>query len=553
MTSRAGNFQSDRIAAAGSPVGTDAPPDRDVALLSDLLHADRVSADAGALADGTDELTYGEYSQRVGQLAAVLVDLGTRPGDRVGVHLRKSVFSFVAVHAVIRAGGVMVPLDSLAPAEHLATVIADADIEVLITDGRPPVLAELAASGLRALVIRSKKAVTIPEVNVASWDQLDAVSPIDAVRVDPDDPAYIIYTSGSTGTPKGIVHTHRSALAYARLAARTYELTVDDRLANVASLHFDQSTFELYAAPLVGCSVTVVPDAVLRFPASVSELIERHRVTVWYSVPYILRQLTTRGALEQRDLSSLRWVLYGGESYPPDELAQLMAFVPTAAVSNVYGPAEVNQCMYFHLTEPPHGIEVVPIGVAWDDTELAVLDADGVPVADQAGELLVASSTMMAGYWNRPDLTGAAIVERSIPGTSATRWYRTGDLVQWAGDDLVFLGRADNQVKLRGQRIELEAIDLTIRTLDNVGEVAVVVETLTGGERQLVAVVEVAVVEVAADDGVTLADVQAVVAARHPRVAVPADLIVVPALARTGTDKIDRNAALDLLLATRAG
>ena len=154
---------------------------------------------------------------------------------------------------------------------------------------------------------------------------------------------------------------------------------------------------------------------------------------------------------------------------------------------------------------------------------------------------------MMAGYWNRPDLTDVAIVEWSIPGTSATRWYRTGDLVQRIDDELVFLGRADNQVKLRGQRVELEAIDLTVRTISAVGEVAVVVETLASTEQQLVAVVELA-----GDDDLALKDVQAVVAARHPRVAVPADLVIVPALARTGTNKVDRNAALDQMLAYRA-
>lgn len=547
MTSRIGNFQGDGTATHAGLVGSSSRFDGDVALLSDLLRCERIAANSPALADGTDELTYGDYGRLAGQLAGLLIDNGVEPGDRVGVHLRKSVFSFVAVHAVIRAGAVMVPLDALAPVDHLVSVIDDANIDVLISDGRAATLTELAAAGVRAVVIRSSRAVEIDNVDMLSWDTLDTLVPRDAIPVDPDDPAYIIYTSGSTGRPKGIVHTHRSALAYARLAADTYELSERDRLANVASLHFDQSTFELYAAPLVGCAVTVIPDAVLRFPASVSELIERQRVTVWYSVPYILRQLATRGALDQRDLSSLRWVLYGGESYPPDELAALMALIPTAAVSNVYGPAEVNQCTYFHLTDAPTGLGVIPIGRAWPDTELAVLDADGTPVTDGPGELFVASSTMMAGYWNRPDLTDVAIVEWSIPGTSATRWYRTGDLVQRIDDELVFLGRADNQVKLRGQRVELEAIDLTVRTISAVGEVAVVVETLASTEQQLVAVVELA-----GDDDLALKDVQAVVAARHPRVAVPADLVIVPALARTGTNKVDRNAALDQMLAYRA-
>ncbi len=153
---------------------------------------------------------------------------------------------------------------------------------------------------------------------------LDAAPGAPLVEVDPGDPAYIIYTSGSTGRPKGIVHSHRSALAYATRGSDAYDLTAADRLANIAPLHFDQSTFELYAAPLVGAAVIIVPEPVLRFPASLSELIEEQRVTVWYSVPYLLDQLSTRGALDQRDLTSLRWVLFGGEVYPPGALARLM-------------------------------------------------------------------------------------------------------------------------------------------------------------------------------------------------------------------------------------
>lgn len=566
MTSEEGSFPGDDIAAPVVPVGSSVHLDADIVLLSELLRGERITADAPALADGTDELTYGAYALLVGQVASAVAALGVGPGDRVGVHLRKSVFSFVAVHGVIRAGAVMVPLDPMAPVDHLVSMIDDADIGVLISDGRVSVLTELAAVGVRAMIVRANDTVVeqldeIDGLAVVDWNTIAERAPIDPVQANEDDPAYIIYTSGSTGRPKGIVHSHRSALAYARLAADMYHLTPDDRLANVASLHFDQSTFELYAAPLVGCAVTVVPDAVLRFPASVSELIERHRVTVWYSVPYILRQLTSRGALDERDLSALRWVLYGGESYPPDELSSLMAFLPNASVSNVYGPAEVNQCTCFNLTEPPEGLDAIPIGVPWSETELAVLpveadddaddddDDDEVDVATvpdgEAGELIVATTTMMSGYWNRPDLTAAAIVERTIPGATATRWYRTGDLVRWIDGNLVFLGRADNQVKLRGQRVELEAIDLTIRALDTVAEVAVVVETLDDGEQRLVAVIE------PVGAGPSLKDVQTVVAARHPRVAVPADMVTVVTLARTGTDKVDRNAVLEEILALR--
>lgn len=483
-----------------------------------------------AITDGTARLSSSEYGDAIARLAGRLVRSGVARGDRVAVHMKKSVWSFVSVHAALRAGGVMVPLDPLAPPALVRSVIDDAGPAALITDAR--------ARDLPELIEGIDTVITDPE-------SLRGHEPIDAVEVAPDDDAYIIYTSGTTGRPKGIVHTHRSALAYARLAVDTYGLRPADRLANVASLHFDQSTFELYAAPLAGAGVVVVPDPVLRFPASTAELIERLRPTVWYSVPYVLRQIAARGAAEMRDLGSLRWILYGGESFPPAELRALMSIVPSARVSNVYGPAEVNQCAYFHLDDPPNDGEEIPIGEAWDGTELVLVDDEGEAAPPgEVGELLVASATMMDRYWDRPDLTAVAIVERGFPERGATRWYRTGDLVRSSTRGLVFVGRVDHQVKIRGHRLEIEPIEQAIRAIADVADAAVVVDAVDE-TKQLVAVVEG---DVAANT------IRTTVAATFPRAAIPSEVVVVAAgqLPRTSTSKVDRNAVLGMLSARRA-
>lgn len=361
-----------------------------------------------------------------------------------------------------------------------------------------------------------------------------------------DDPAYVIPTSGSTGRPKAIVHTHRSALAYARAAADTYDLSSRDRLANIASLHFDQSTFELYAAPLVGASAIVVPDVVLRFPASLAELIERERATVWYSVPYVLRQLARRGALAGRRLA-LRWILFGGEPYPPEELAELMALVPDARVSNVYGPAEVNQCTFHHLEAPPAPDRPVPIGRPWAAATTVVVDperwAGEGPIDPPAvvgeggsGELLVSTATMMRGYWGRPDLTAAAIVEAAVAGGRPSRWYRTGDVVSIENGELVFVGRVDHQVKLRGQRVELEAVEAALAELPGVRDAAVAVDR-SGEEPVLVGLV---VVDPATDERA----VRSALRRRLPAAAVPTRLAVTDTVPRSSNGKIDRAAVL---------
>lgn len=526
--------------------------------LVDGARLDRGELDGAALAvtDGARSLTWSEYVDRVARTSAALVAAGVTPGDRVAVRLAKSIASFVTVHAIVRAGAVMVPIDPTAPTTLAASVLADADATALVTDApEATVLGIMGDHALRCVMLvgRDDGGGLGGAVRVVTDHDVSSTEPGALVPVDPTEPAYIIYTSGSTGRPKGIVHSHASALAYTVAAAELYELTADDRLANVAALHFDQSTFELYSAPYAGSSVLVLPDPVLRFPASVTALLESHRVTVWYSVPSLLRQLSGRGALDERDLGSLRWVLFGGESYPPGQLAALMEQLPGARFSNVYGPAEVNQCTYRHFTEAPNTDQAVPIGAAWPVATLLVVDPEDLDTPVEPGTpgvLLVQSSTMMTGYWNRPDLTAAAIQERPDGLGGSQRWYVTGDLVVVRDDgELEFLGRRDNQVKVRGHRVELEAVDDALGDVAGVRSGVAVVRRIANGDDTVVAlVVPTGSGQPADGSNKPLADVViAELRRRLPRVAVPTEVVVVDDLPRTGTGKVDRRASQRLL------
>lgn len=498
-------------------------------VLNELLdhHADR-RPEENALTDGTSRLTWQQYRERSASLAGALRDSGVGARDRVAVHLPKSVDSFVAVHAILRLGAIVVPIDWFAPAAHVRNVIADAEVAAIISTAKADVLDELLAD------VSDRPAVVAPTASGPA---------VSRVPVEPAADAYIVYTSGSTGRPKGIVHTHGSALAYASAAVDTYDLTAADRLANVAPLHFDQSTFELYAAPLAGAAVVVLSDVILRFPASSAKLIEEERVTVWYSVPYAITQLTDRGAVGDRDLSALRWVLYGGESFPPGALAGSMRALPTARFSNVYGPAEVNQCTFHHLEEPPTTDAPIPIGPAWEAADLLLVDDDGAVIEDQTpGHLLVSSATMMARYWRREDLTAASIVTMPDPrlsdGSTPQRWYRTGDKVERRADgEFVFLGRFDHQVKVRGHRIELEAVEAVIVEHDAVTDCAVMVKRgVDGADDRLIA----AVSPVGDDEAV--AEIVQHMRARLQRYAVPAEVVGLTSIPRTRNGKVDRPA-----------
>ncbi|MGI9643750.1 MAG: AMP-binding protein [Ilumatobacteraceae bacterium] len=502
-------------------------------LLSHLAAAAADRDPGGPALVGSDEtLDHESFARRVAQLGSALVSLGVAPGDRVAVFAPKSIETFVAMHASMYAGAIAAPVDPFAPEAVVSEVVRElAPTAVVLapaTAGRWP-----AHSGIRVAV-----GATGGDAPQLAWDEVGTAGDGGPVNRRPSDPAYVLTTSGSTGRPKCITHTHASGLRYAELAAECYELRPDDRMANVAPFHFDQSTFELYAAPLAGAATVLVPDVLLRFPAGVSELLERERVTTWYSVPTILQQLLERGALDRRDLSALRWVLFGGELFPPGRLRQLMALLPGARFSNAYGPAEVNQCTHHHLSGPPVDDAPIPIGVAWPAAELRLVDADEATLEGAAqGELLVSAPTAMAGYWGRPDLDERAFVTDGSPG--GRRWYRTGDVVDRDDDGLLtFVGRIDRQVKVRGVRVELESVESVLGSVAGVtGGAAVVVDD---PDAPFVALVE----------STSVADVGAVrqaLRAALPPAAIPDRIVIVPALPRSTSGKVDSNAAADLL------
>ena len=174
---------------------------------------------------------------------------------------------------------------------------------------------------------------------------------------------------GINGEPKGIMHTHASGLAYAKISSDVYGLTSADRLSNFPPIHFDQMTFDYFSGPLAGATTVIIPEEYMKFPASLSELVEDEKLTVWYSVPFALIQMLLHGALDEQDCSTLRWVIYGGEPFPPKHMHALQTLWPNATFSNSYGPAETNQVNAYHLPSiAADRVEPIPIGQIWHDT-----------------------------------------------------------------------------------------------------------------------------------------------------------------------------------------
>jgi amino acid adenylation domain-containing protein len=497
------------------------------------------SPDSPAIRDEGVTITWAEAANHVGRLAAALAEVGVRPGDRVGVHYRKSAEAFLAMHAVVQRGAIAVPLDPGASADYLTAVVAETGCTVVLTHAPCAASARALAKSahVRAVIGISGPddgAGTTTFIGASEVDKFDVASP---VRTDPDDAAYIITTSGSTGRPKGICHTHGSALAYVEFKLAAYDFTAADRFADIAPNHFDISTQAMWVTPFIGATNVVVREPYQMLPASLAALAATERISVWYSVPYLLAQLLTRGNLDSHDLSHLRWVLFGGEAVSPQMLASLMAKWPTARFSNVYGPAEVNACTIFHLPGAPTADAIIPIGRPVADTEVRLLDTEQPDLAEPVakGEVWVRSSTMMAGYWQRPELTDVAIVRDS----EGQRWYRTGDLAHLnKADELVFTGRRDHQVKVRGHRVELEAIETALEDDPTIDHAVATVARRGDGHDVLIAGV-VPTDHISLDQAAVLLRV----AERLPGYAIPVSLypLSLP-LPVTGSGKIDRRA-----------
>ena len=411
-------------------------------------------------------LTYAELARMSNGLARILTEQGVRRGDRVGIFMNKSVDSAVAIHGVMKAGGAYVPLDPFAPASRIAFVIRDCGIRHLITTDVKLDLASLLGEDLgdlRCLIGSGPRegfrSVSWPDVRVA------VANSAPDIQLTEQDLAYILYTSGSTGTPKGIMHTHRSGLSFAVWAASTYGLTSQDRVSSHAPLHFDLSTFDFFASAQAGATIVIVPEAITKLPADLARLMDREKLTVWYSVPFALIQLLERGNLQSLNLEALRWVLFAGEVFPIKHLRRLLEALPHVRFSNLFGPTETNVCTYYHLPQVlPVSEEPIPIGLPCSNLEALIVDEEDVPVArGEAGELLIRGGVVMRGYWGRPDLNERGFYRRRVfDGKYEDTFYRTGDLVEELPDgNLKYLGRKDRQIKTRGYRVELDEVEVS--------------------------------------------------------------------------------------------
>ncbi|MGI5489866.1 amino acid adenylation domain-containing protein [Microtetraspora malaysiensis] len=439
--------------------------------------------DRPAVAGSWGSLSYGEVLGRAVSLAVELGERGAGQGTPVAVVSDRGPEQLIAVLGVLLAGASYLPIDTNQPAARRDRMLADAGVTTVVTQEH---LREATSwpDGLTVLAVtdprggQGHESAEVPDL--AAFCDRALAGPV-------PDLAYIVYTSGSTGSPKGVRISHRSALNTVEDINRRFAVGPDDRVLALANLGFDLSVYDLFGPLAVG-GCLVVPDHNRRgLPSHWADLIVRHRVTLWNSVPAHLQMMADLLSASGADLSSLRLALLSGDWIPVSLPERIRRFVPGLELISLGGATEGSiWSIFYPIGEVEEGRRSIPYGKPLSNQQMHVLDRrrqscpDGVP-----GEIYIGGAGVAEGYLD-PERTAERFVEHPRTGD---RLYRTGDLGRYLPDgNIEFLGRQDNQVKIRGHRIELAEVEAALVADPQVGNAAVIMDE--AADRRLVAFVQ---------------------------------------------------------------
>ncbi|NNJ08436.1 amino acid adenylation domain-containing protein, partial [Streptomyces sp. PKU-MA01144] len=520
---------------AGVPMLTDTEEELTVRVWNDTardlpeaslpeLFAARAAAhpDAVAVAYGDGEVTYRELDERANRLAHHLVSLGAGPGASVGLFLERGAHAVTALLATLKAGAAYVPLDPGYPADRLAYMIEDASVGLLVTE-----------EGTRDRLPESAARTVDLDRDASAVAARPATAP--APGPGPEHVAYVMYTSGSTGTPKGVLVPHRAVVRLVHEATYT-DVGPGDTVAQFASLSFDASTFEVWAALLRGARLAVHPQG-LPSTAELGRFLKKGGVTHLWLTAGLFHQVADD---DPGTFSGLRQLVAGGDRLSPEHCARVLDAHPALRLTNGYGPTEATTFTTTHDVRGSLGGGSVPLGSPLPNTRVYVLTGALTPApVGVPGELYIAGDGLAHGYLGRAGLTAERFVADPF-GAPGGRMYRSGDLVAWRADGtLEFLGRTDGQVKIRGFRVETGEVEAALVTHPAVGGAAVVPHTDPASGRTVL------VGHVVPAGGAPVpgaAELRAHLAASLPEHMLPAVFGTLEALPLTANGKVDRAA-----------
>ena len=444
-----------------------------------LLASAAAYAEQPALWVDGETISYRDLADRAFGIANALSAVTTRitaiypdmMNRRTAIYADRHVWAYAGIAGAVLAGHTYVPLNPRHPLDRLRAILHRADVGALV-------LGQQALEACRPLIItQPPMTVIVPDGTRPEWwgmcrdhrfvGAADLRSTPTTPAIDPSDGAYLLFTSGSTGEPKGVTVTHENVMAYLRTALDRYRLTPDDRTTQLFDLTFDLSVHDLFVTWAAGATLYCPSENARKAPL---QFVTQHKLTCWFSTPATVALMARMRMLQPDNFPTLRWSLFCGEAFPRRLAAQWMAAAPNSLVDNLYGPTEATIAITgfrlpADLSELP---DVVPIGQPFEGQSVAIQAPDD--------ELLLSGSQVTSGYWRQPDLT-----EERFLVQDGRRWYRTGDRVALSEFGLCYLGRVDRQVKIAGNRVELQEVETVLRRAAACDTVAAIAWPLRDG------------------------------------------------------------------------
>ena len=434
----------------------------------------RERPDHVALVCETQRYTYAQLDRLARALAITLQGAGLQRGDRVAIYLENCVEAVVSIFAVLKAGGVFMPVNPQVKADKLAYLLKDSEAHTLIAHGTFTDTVTKALEGvstLRALIMTQPPVENIATKPVMSFDTAiaDAGRELAQPSTIDQDLASIIYTSGSTGDAKGVMVTHLNMVTAATSISTYLGLRDDDIILNVLPIAFDYGLYQVLMSSRVGA--TLVLQRSLAFPVKVLETMVREKVTVLPGVPTVFTMLLNLGSFGKYDLRTLRLVTNTAAALSEVQIRQIRASFPTATLFSMYGLTECKRVTYL----PPDQLDVRPmsVGRGMPNEEVWLVDEEGKRLPNgRTGELVVRGSHVMRGYWRKPEQTAERLKAGDLPGEM---YLYTGDIFRTDSEGyLYFVARKDDIIKSRGEKVSPREVENVLHKLDGVLEAAVI-------------------------------------------------------------------------------
>ncbi|BAZ09548.1 amino acid adenylation domain-containing protein [Calothrix sp. NIES-4071] len=431
-----------------------------------------------AVVFNNQKFTYQELNHRANKVAHYLQSKGVGTETLVGICVERSWEMVVGLLGILKAGGAYVPLDPTYPQERLSFMLADSQVQVLLTQQK--FVAGFTESGVKTVCLDT-------EWELINGRLLNPTSNVTALNL-----AYVIYTSGSTGTPKGVAVPHR---AVNRLVCNTNYVQFDksDRIAQASNASFDAATFEIWGSLLHGATLVIIPQNIVLSPQHFAACIREQKISVLFLTTSLFNQLASIVPYAFKDL---RYLLIGGEALDPKSVKAVQQNGAPQQLLNGYGPTESTTFSCWYLVQDvPEGATNIPIGRPISNTTVYILDLKLQPVPiGTPGELYIGGDGLARGYLNARELTEQKFISNPFDNSKENSFiceaklYKTGDKARFLPDgNIEFLGRVDNQVKIRGFRIELGEIEALLSQHPDVCQAVVIVREDIPGDRRLVA------------------------------------------------------------------